>query len=106
MEPMMLSGERITVAVIAFDKEKCDALKTLSPSRLAGMFDDQATAMSNMIDMVVSSALKQGQSGSLDDFKSPLSGVSLGAVREALGNDLADVLRQAAMLSSSFYEQN
>ncbi len=42
MEPIMCSGERITVAVIAFDSDGCAALKTLSASRLTALFGDQA----------------------------------------------------------------
>lgn len=106
MEPVMLSGERISVAVIAFDREGCEALKMLSPSRLNTMFGVQAEAMSNMIDMVVSAALRHGAAaGSLESFKSPLSGVFLGKPRDALGDGIADVLQQAASLSSCFYER-
>lgn len=105
MEPVMLSGERITVAVIAFDRDGCEALKILSPSRLSAMFGGQAEAMSNMIDMVVSAALRHGAAGSLESFKSPLSGFFLGKPREALGDGIADVLQQAASLSSCFYER-
>lgn len=104
MEPVMCSGERITVAVITFDRDGCDALKVLTQSRLSALFGPQGEGMSNMIDLVVKAALRQGASGSMEGFKSPLSGVSLGKVREALGDDRANVLQQAASLSSCFYE--
>jgi hypothetical protein len=106
MEPMMCSGERITVAVIAFDQEGCDVLKTLSQSRLRALFDEQAVGMSKMIDIVVDSALREGQAGHLDNFKPPLSGVSLGELRNGLSENRFGVLKQAASLTSCFYERN
>lgn len=102
----MCSGERITVAVIAFDQDGCDALKTLSQSRLRALFDEQAVGMSNMIDLVVDSALRQGQAGYLENFKSPLSGVYLGELRNGLSESRRGVLKQAASLTSCFYERN
>lgn len=105
MEPIMCSGERIAVAVIAFDRAGCDVLKVLSSSRLADLFGPQAGAMSNMIDLVAGAALRHGAGGSMDGFQSPLSGVTLGAPREAAGDDRADILQQAASLSSCFYVQ-
>ncbi|EPJ7982317.1 hypothetical protein L4Z68_001324 [Pseudomonas aeruginosa] len=104
MEPVMCSGERITVAVIAFDRDGCEVLKVLTQPRLSALFGPQADAMSSMIDMVVEAASRQGATGSLEGFQSPLSGVSLGKPREALGDDRADVLQQAASLSSCFFD--
>jgi hypothetical protein len=106
MEPVMGSGERITVAVIAFDQDGCDALKTLSPSRLRALFGKAGIGMSSMINLVVDSALRQGQSGHLDNFKSPLSGVYLGELRNGLSESRIGVLRQAASLTSCFFERN
>ncbi len=104
MEPVMCSGERITVAVVAFDRDGCEVLRVLTQSRLSALFGPQADAMSNMIDLVVDAASRQGVAGSLEGFQAPLSGVSLGKPREALGDDLADILQQAASLSSCFYD--
>jgi hypothetical protein len=105
METVMCSGERITVAVIAFDQDGCDALKTLSQSRLRALFGEGAVGMSKMIDMVVDSALRQGQNSHLNNFKSPLSGVHLGDLRTGLSESRLGVLKQAASLTSCFYER-
>lgn len=103
LEPVMCSGERITVAVIAFDLDGCEALKTLSPERLNALFGSQANGMDAMIDIAVESVLRHGQAGTLEDFSSPFSGVYVGQSRNALGDSRQDVLDQAASLSSCLY---
>lgn len=104
MEPVMCSGERMTVAVIAIDSEGCEALKTLSEARLLALFGAQADGMANMINLVVDAALGHAQGGSLDTFVPPLSGVYLGDLRNGLGDNRGDILQQAASLTSCFYE--
>lgn len=104
MEPMMCSGERITVAVVALDCNGCGAIRTLSPSRLLALFGEQAGGMVNMIDLVIEAALHHGEAGSLDGFEPPLSGVYLGDPRKGLGEDRDAILQQAASLTSCFYE--
>lgn len=106
MEPVMCSGERIAIAVIAFDSDGCEALKTLSPARLLGLFGTQATGMANMIDLVIEAALRHGNEGNLDNFRAPLSGITLGESRSGLGENRRDVLQQAASLTSCFYESD
>ncbi|ELN4741056.1 hypothetical protein RZ737_004862 [Escherichia coli] len=106
MEPVMGSGERVAVAVIAFDADGCEVLVTLSESRLQALFGEQADGMATMIGMVAGAAQKHGQAGHLLNFKPPLGGVIIGELREAMGDDRADVLQQTASLSSSFYERS
>ena len=67
MEPMMGSGERISVGVIAFDVGgRCGAIKTLNSSRLLALFGNQASGMASMIDSVIDSALRHAAAGNLD----------------------------------------
>ena len=99
----MCSGERLCVAVVAFDSDGFEAIKTLSPNRLKTLFGSQASGMDAMIDIAVEAALKHGMSGNLDDFIPPMTGVSLGNTRTGLGDSRLDVLHQAASLSSCFY---
>jgi len=106
MEPVVGSGERLAVAVIAFDADGCEVLVTMSESRLQALFGAQAAGMATMIGIVAGAAQKHGQAGHLDNFKSPLGGVVIGELREAMGDDRADVLQQAASLSSCFYERS
>ncbi len=106
MEPVVGSGERLAVAVIAFDADGCEVLVTMSESRLQALFGAQAAGMATMIGIVAGAAQKHGQAGHLDNFKSPVGGVGIGELREAMGDDRADVLQQAASLSSCFYERS
>ena len=105
MEPIMCSGERITVAVIAMDRDGCEVTKTISETRLRALFGAQAAGMAKMIDLVADSVLRHGLAGSLENFKSPLSGVYLGEPRDGLGESRQDVLQQAASLTSCLYEE-
>ena len=105
MEPVMCSGERITVAVIAHDFDGGGALKTLSEQRLQALYGEQGEGVGQMIDIVVNAALNAGQSLIHDAFKAPLSGFYLGKVRQGLGDNRDDILQQAASLTSSFYDK-
>jgi len=77
----------------------------LTHARLTALFGTQADGMASMIDLSVDAVFRHGQGGCLDDFQSPLSGVYLGKSRDGLGEDRADILQQAASLTSFLYQQ-
>ena len=105
VEPVMCSGERLTVGIIACDKDGAGCLKTLSPERLESLFGSQATGMASMIDMALDAALKAVSGGTLDSFKFPLSGFFLSEARTANGDNRDDILQLGATLSSAFFER-
>ncbi len=103
LEPMMASGERLTVAVAAIGKNgECRVSPAIRPHVIDAMFGAQAAGMTKMIGLICSSLQHHLQyRSSFDGWISPMSGVSLGRVRETSSADLVGLLRQAVSMTAS-----
>ena len=103
LEPMMASGERLTVAVAAIGKNgECRVSPAIRPHVIDAMFGAQAAGMAKMIGLICSSLQHHLQyRSSFDGWISPMSGVSLGRVRETSSADLVGLLRQAVSMTAS-----
>ncbi|PHX41348.1 hypothetical protein AO354_46960 [Pseudomonas syringae pv. syringae] len=103
LEPMMASGERLTVAVAAIGVNgECRVSPAIRPHVIEAMFGAQAAGMAKMIGLICSSLQHHLQHrSSFDGWISPMSGVSLGRVRETSSIDLVGLLRQAVSMTAS-----
>lgn len=103
LEPMMASGERLTVAVAAIGKNgESRVSPAIRPHVIEAMFGVQAAGMAKMIGLICSSLQQHLQLRScFDGWISPMSGVSLGRVRETSSVDLVGLLRQAVSMTAS-----
>lgn len=103
LEPMMASGERLTVAVAAIGKNgECRVSPAIRSHVIDAMFGAQAAGMAKMIGLICSSLQHHLQyRSSFDGWISPMSGVSLGRVRETSSADLVGLLRQAVSMTAS-----
>lgn len=103
LEPMMASGERLTVAVAAIGENgECRVSPAIRPHVIDAMFGAQAVGMAKMIGLICSSLQHHLQyRSSFDGWISPMSGVSIGRVRETSSADLVGLLRQAVSMTAS-----
>lgn len=103
LEPMMASGERLTVAVAAIGKNgDCRVSPAIRPHVIDAMFGSQAAGMAKIIGLICSSLQRHLQyNGQFEGWVSPMSGVSLGRVRETSSADLVGLLRQAVSMTAS-----
>ncbi|MGF6282169.1 hypothetical protein ABH908_000346 [Pseudomonas frederiksbergensis] len=91
-EPIPASGERLTIAVAAWDADGHSIEDTIPPH----LFPH---AMQAMIELLLAGTRGQFEEGGIEAVAMP--GIFVGAVRRGMGNDRADVLRQGVSLTSS-----
>lgn len=101
MEPIVQSGERLTIGVVAFDGTLAAGRAAITDKALHCLYGDSASGMQHMIEMALQRAKSHAANGFSGKFSAGMHGVSIGPRRAGIGNDLEDILQQATSLTSS-----
>lgn len=103
LEPIIGSGERISVAVAAIDSQnKYRVTQAIRSELLDCLYGKQAKNIQNFIDWIIQSYSSSiEKSNSLADWIPPFSGVSVSDIRAAADNNINGILRQAISFSAS-----
>lgn len=102
LEPMMGSGERLTIAIAATSRTENRVVRTVRNDVADALYGPQARNFLGLCQMIIDSVSTQLKSGiDLSNLSPPISGAYFGHVHQALGNDMSDVLRQGITLSAS-----
>lgn len=103
LEPMIASGERLTVAVAALaDEGDVRVHPAIRPHILEAMFGAKAPAFSGLIETIVHDLeiyLKKVKT--FEGWVPPFSGVTVGRARRSASQDMAGLLRQAVAMTAS-----
>ena len=104
LEPIMHSGEKITIAVAG---TACDGewlvMPTISEAQLKCIYGQQGTSLFRIVELCMedlSDYLRNAEM--LKEWDSPLSGVTLGNTRQALGDDLSSIIQLGMRQTASF----
>ncbi|AVF75857.1 hypothetical protein AL539_20060 [Vibrio alginolyticus] len=102
-EPVVGSGERVTIAVAAFGVSgECQIIQSIRSELLECLYGINAPRIRSMIDMVLQSSRTYYRSEkTLQGWIAPFDGVFLGQLTRALDDDLTGILKQAIRFSSS-----
>jgi hypothetical protein len=101
MEPIVQSGERLTIAVVAFDGNQVGGQLAISRKALECLYGESAGGLETMMNLALERAMRFASGGFRGEFSSGMHGVSLGKKRVAIGDDLQDVINQGISLTSS-----
>lgn len=103
LEPIVGSGERVTVAVVAIGAScEFNVIQAIRSELLDCLYGAQSKNIKNMIDWLISSAKKHIiDNGTLIGWNAPFEGVICGNAVSASDDDLNGILRQAIRLSAS-----
>ena len=103
LEPIVGSGERITVAVAAINsKSEFNVIQAIRSELLDCLYGVQSQNIQNMINWLIDSASKFIQSsGGLENWKAPFEGVVCTDATPASDNSIDGILRQAIRFSAS-----
>lgn len=103
-EPIINSGERITIGLIAFNEAKNDkkVIKTVKYELLECIYGLQAVNINDLIDITIKS-IEFFLDTSIDvkNWNPPMQGVYLGTLKEASDYSLSGIFKQALIQSSS-----
>lgn len=105
LEPLQGSGERLTVAVAIKGSDGAVWVAPTFCSHLTQCFvgRSESARILQFISVCAKSAeIHLNERFSLNGWEPPLSGFSIGDPRDAVGNDIEDVLMQAVCMSSYF----
>ncbi|ENB9667644.1 hypothetical protein ABJB81_006069 [Pseudomonas putida] len=101
MEPIVQSGERLTIGVVATNGSEHGAQLAISDAAMECLYGDSAQGMRSMMELALQRALEFARTGFAGSFSSGIHGVSISKRREGLGEDLDDVILQGISLTSS-----
>lgn len=102
-EPIVGSGERITVGLLATsDSGEYRVIRSMRSELFECLYGINAPKVSSMVDLVISSVSRSLDScGSIENWKSPIDGVILGSATRAFANDINGILKQGLRFSAS-----
>lgn len=103
LEPMLGSGERLTIIVAAVTSDREILVKpAIRKEVVEAMYGLRSSSFNNMVDLI-SNSLKShlNNGGDFTEWQPPLSGITIGTPRDAVSSTITGILRQAVSLSSS-----
>lgn len=108
IEPVINSGERLTIAIVAITFKDYRIYPTLSnPELLKAMYGVHGDDLLSQIDWVLESYEKHViVKGVLDSWEPPLSGIFMGNISSARSKDIDGIVRQGVSMCSSLAYDN
>lgn len=106
-EPMLGSGERLTIAIgaISEDGKINDVQQVIRQDVLECMYGKQAKGIQNFIEIVVEDLRESIREGkSFSDWTPPLNGIFKGPERKEAADRWEDIFKHASLLHSSLSE--
>ena len=108
IEPIVGSGERISVGVVVVTKEDFLVVPVSSMNRLRCIYGEDIKALifaaETSMKSIVQGIAKNG-TNFVFDWKSPIDGVYLGNIKSTAGRNLEEIARYGLMLSASLVEK-
>lgn len=101
LEPVVESGERITIGVVASANGEVAGNLTITDKAILCLYGEAAGGMKATMELALKKAMLYAKSGFIKGFSSGVHGVILGEAREGIGYDLQDILCQGADLCAS-----
>ncbi len=103
LEPMMASGERITIAVAALGDDGTALVRSaLRQEKAKAMYAEKSDPFMDLIKTAIDSLqFHLDTKQSFEGWVCPFSGLEMGEPRAALSSDIVGVLRQAVSMSAS-----
>lgn len=101
LEPIVESGERLTIGIVAHAGGEVSGCLTITEKALQCLYGESSGGMKAMMDLALKKAMTYAKLGFLKGFQTGIHGVVLGEARAGFGYDLDDILSQGASLCSS-----
>lgn len=101
LEPIVESGERLTIGVVAGADGQVAGSLTITDKALQCLYGESSVGMKAMMELALKKALTYAKKGFVKGYSSGIHGVVLGEAREGIGYDLEDVITQGIGLCSS-----
>lgn len=101
LEPIVESGERLTIGVVAGAYGEVAGSLTITDKALQCLYGESSPGMKAMMDLALRKALVYARKGFIKGFSSGIHGIVMGDAREGIGYDLEDVIAQGIGLCSS-----
>lgn len=102
LEPIFMSGERITVAIAAVSGDESVVHQALDHEMIRTMYQDRSAEISALVDLIVDSLqIFVTKYGSLHKWNAPIAGAYSGGVFNAEGVKLENIVNQGIQTCSS-----
>ncbi|WP_339521777.1 hypothetical protein [Pseudomonas sp. EA_35y_Pfl2_R111] len=101
LEPIVQSGERLTIAVVARSGSEVTGCLTISEKALKCLYGESAHGMRQMMSLALERSIEYARGGFAGQFSAGMHGVQIGRIREGLGENMHHILQQACSLTAS-----
>ncbi|WLH61046.1 hypothetical protein [Pseudomonas sp. FP2300] len=101
LEPIVESGERLTIGVVAGANGNVSGSLTITDKALECLYGASSDGMKSMMELALKKAMAYAKNGFVKGYSSGIHGVVLGEAREGIGYDLDDIISQGIALCSS-----
>jgi len=103
LEPMMASGEKLTIAVAALGCDGTSLVRmALHSDKVHALYGEKAESFINIIQTIVTSLqFHLHTKQTFEEWSPPFGGVTLGNVRDGMSSGLLGLLRQAVSMTAS-----
>ena len=101
LEPIVESGERLTIGIVAGVDGQVSGSLTITDKALECLYGASATGMKAMMELALKKAKAYAKKGFVKGYSSGIHGVVLGEARDGIGYDLEDIISQGIGLCSS-----
>lgn len=101
MEPIVQSGERLTIGIVARAGHQVAGCLTINDRALQCLYGDSADGMRTMMNLALARAIAHVERDFAGEFVAGMHGVTLGKRRYGAGDDIQHILNQATSLCSS-----
>lgn len=101
-EPIMGSGEKFTVAVVAIaENGEFKIHQSIRPHVVKAMYGNNSDQFNSLIELIISNLAMHLSNKNLTSWCAPMQGVTLGKIKQTYSTDIIGVLRQAVTLTAS-----
>lgn len=102
LEPIFSSGERLTIAIVLAVENRAIIKSVIRPDVLKWLYGSKAPNIRGLVELCVDSLYGHiGKKRTVESWRSPITGIFLGPVREAAANSPEGILEQAIHFSAS-----
>lgn len=101
LEPIVESGERLTIGVVAFDGKDVAGRLTISDKALHCLYGDSYQGINSMMELALSRAVNYAKNDFNPLISAGIHGVEFGQARDGIGDNLEDILEQGISLTAS-----
>lgn len=107
LEPIISSGERFNIAVVAECESAKSVTQTLSEAKISCLFSNRAPEFAALVNSIIKSLQEHVyDKGLFDQWQAPFNGITTSRTYKWKGRDIEQLERQAISSTASLFDES